>query len=231
MPFVVEQKELAIRRAIRDAKSIDALITSRQIVDMLDKKFNHSFDYAYICKLIRKVDREVVMSIDGLKTNEEIAQISERVRFARESLIRIATGQADETGIRPAYRDKTAAWRTLLAWEKFLLDAKRQLGIFDEVKDNPMRNAEYREISDEERSRMAIAFRSLGISLPEPRLLEPVAPKMSDTEMISNERTKIAVSETIEPKPTFFDPLAAKKDATPKQKLVRPAFGISIEMI
>ena len=222
MPYIPEVKEHKIRRAIRDAKSIDALLTVQDLADILEKKFNIKVERHYLSKLARKIDREIIVEIDREKSSEEIAQISERVRFARESLIRIATSQTERT------TDKLNAWGKLAIWEKFLLDAKKQLRVFDEDKDNPIKDVAYREISDDERSRMAIAFRSLGISLPEPRKIEAVAIEKPIVDINLNEPTKQPTTDHSEPERGVYDPLAAKKLAEQRKVNVQPAAGVAI---
>ena len=204
------------------------MITLMPLCDFLEKKFNHRYDKDYVSKIVRKIDRELVVNVDRIKVNEELATLGERVRMARESLIRTATGQIDESGFRPAYRDKTAAWGKLLAWEKMFIDVKRQLGVFNAEVDNPIKDAAYREISDDERSRMVTAFRSLGISLPEPRQIEAVATVKPVVDIITNEPTKQPTTEPSEPKPAVFDPLAAKKLAAERKVNVQPATGVAI---
>jgi hypothetical protein len=57
--------EANLRRAIRDIKELDPLITNLALAERLSEKFNHSFDRAYITKLANKVDRQLMVEIDG----------------------------------------------------------------------------------------------------------------------------------------------------------------------
>lgn len=128
MPKITHSRETEIRRAIRDAKAIDPLMSLVKVMDFLKAKFNHDFHHQYISRLLKKVHAEATPDLDREKVVDRLRKVRETMRIGQENLLRIAYGE----GNRPvAVRDRIAAWRAIALLEKLQLDAELDLRIFD----------------------------------------------------------------------------------------------------
>lgn len=75
---------------IRDAMAIDPLISSRAMVDLVEKKTNRPIGRVYVMKLMRKVSGEIVVRADREQVEKKIAYLRERNRVICEELFRMA---------------------------------------------------------------------------------------------------------------------------------------------
>ena len=83
-------QEEHLRRVIRDAMAIDPLISSRAMVDLVEKKTNRPIGRVYVMKLMRKVSGEIVVRADREQVEKKIAYLRERNRVICEELFRMA---------------------------------------------------------------------------------------------------------------------------------------------
>ena len=123
--------EVAIRRAIRDAYAIDPLIDGGALSKYLNEKFNRTFSWEYIQKLIRKADREATPRLDKIKVETHLRSINETTRIHIEMLTRISLGQKVGDRPLPKYGEMVAAARAIAILKKLQLDAMIDLGVFD----------------------------------------------------------------------------------------------------
>ena len=83
VPRVFEDK---IKRAIRDAMASDPLITQSALIEYLNKKFTHSFDFRYIRRLTDKVMGQAKSEIDRALIEPRLTALRETHRnFPRVS--------------------------------------------------------------------------------------------------------------------------------------------------
>jgi hypothetical protein len=71
--------EQAIRRAIRDERAKDPLITIIGLQSKLEAKFNRTFRREYLAGMSDKVPRQTLVELDRTK-------IEERMAFTRENI-------------------------------------------------------------------------------------------------------------------------------------------------
>lgn len=90
--------EQEIRRAIRDARANDPLISVVGLQDKLERQFNREFSRAYLAKLTHKVARETLVEIDR-------AKIEQRIAFTRENY----GGASEDCLLGPGDRDSRTA--------------------------------------------------------------------------------------------------------------------------
>ncbi len=136
MPKVAHAFEAEIRRSIRDALALDPLMTIKKLMEILEKKFSHSFDFRYISRLVKKVNKETLPDLDREKLEPRLRQMRETLRIGRENLLKIAFGQADsEKAPKPSYADRNAAWRAIAMFEKLQFDLELDTGLYN--KQNP----------------------------------------------------------------------------------------------
>ena len=123
--------ETKIRRTIRDAYALDPLIDIPTLLKHLKQRFDgRDFDYTYIKKLIKKIDKEVTPNLDREKVENELKVIREKMRIHIERLSIIAMGQALDDRPKPTYTEMTQATRAISALLKFQLDAALDLGVY-----------------------------------------------------------------------------------------------------
>lgn len=143
MPKLSHQQEDTIRRAIRDAYAVDPLLTEKRLMEILEKRFNKSFDYRYIVRLKNKVGGEMLPRLDKEKVETALMKLRETYRIAREDLIVIAYGQGtvvDGKMIdKTSKKDRIAAWRAILVLEKMKMDIEIDLGIYNKEVDSKMK--------------------------------------------------------------------------------------------
>lgn len=133
MPKLANNVEGAIRRAIRDAYAIDPLIDGNALLKYLNDKFNRTFSWRYIQKMIRKADGDATPRLDKVRVATELKSINETTRIHIEMLTRISLGQ--QVGDRPApkYAEMIMAARAIAILKKLQIDAMIDLGIFDKT--------------------------------------------------------------------------------------------------
>jgi Mor family transcriptional regulator len=162
-----------VKRAIRDAMAYDPLLKQSALVEHLDKKFNHSFDYAYISKLSKKVVGEARREFDTAKIGPRLAALRENYRISREALLSII-----ERGLTQSGKNKP--------WDSVMVDAARSLVVLDiavlnaEVANGLYKNLDeaaaklsYPALPEEQRGHIVSAFQKWNI-LPPGSLVEHV---------------------------------------------------------
>jgi hypothetical protein len=85
LPPVEEQ----VRRAIRDERAKDPLISITKLQEKLERTFGREFRRTYLTKLSDKVGRQALVEIDSTKIEERLAFTRENYRMMREELLKI----------------------------------------------------------------------------------------------------------------------------------------------
>jgi FKBP-type peptidyl-prolyl cis-trans isomerase (trigger factor) len=93
---IVESVEQEIRRAIRDERAKDPVITINKLQERLKDRFQRDFHRDYLGKLTNKVARETLVEIDRAKIEERISFTRENYRMMREELMKIVYWKPDE---------------------------------------------------------------------------------------------------------------------------------------
>jgi hypothetical protein len=162
-----------VKRAIRDAMAYDPLIKQTQLVEYLDKKFNHSFDYAYISRLSKKVIGEARREFDTAKIGPRLAALRETYRVSREALLRILERAQTETGkSKPWDSSIIEAARSLVMLDIAVLNAEVANGLYKNL-DEGAANLKYPALPEEQRSTIISTFEKWKI-LPPGSLVEHV---------------------------------------------------------
>jgi hypothetical protein len=134
---MLPEVEMQIRRAIRDERAKDPLITIGKIQERLSKKFNRPFAYDYVMRMVHKVGKETMMEADRTKIANRLNQTREQFRIMRDRLMQIIYWEPDpilhQMGIRqkpPAEEDVIAAVKTIATMDLALMQAEVQAGIY-----------------------------------------------------------------------------------------------------
>jgi hypothetical protein len=94
----------AIKRAIRDERAIDPLISYGELVEKVSKRFNRSFDQRYIKRLAEKVARQALVDADRTQIEQRLNFTRENYRMMREELLKIVYWSDDNTNGIPSRR-------------------------------------------------------------------------------------------------------------------------------
>jgi hypothetical protein len=139
---MIPEVEMQIRRAIRDERAKDPLITIGKIQENLSKKFDRPFAYDYIMRMVHKVGKEAMIEASRTKLEARLNQTREQFRIMRDRLMQIIYWEPDQKladmGIRqkPPYdEDVIAAVKTVATMELALMQAEVQAGIYRTLDD------------------------------------------------------------------------------------------------
>ena len=121
-----------LRRAIRDIKALDPLVTTLALTEKLNKRFNHSFDRRYIKKLEGKVSRQLMVEVDRTQIEQRLSAIRENYRAVSEPLRDIIYWNPDDhPGERkPAKKDVIEAVKTLVMLDIAVFNAETAHGLY-----------------------------------------------------------------------------------------------------
>jgi len=122
-----------IKRAIRDAQALDPLITITGMQETLEKRFNHSFSFYYVRKLMDKVARAALVDADRTQIEERLAQTRENYRLIRERLLKIVywSPTTAAPGIKPPFHNEIIdAAKTIVMLDLALLKAEIDNGLY-----------------------------------------------------------------------------------------------------
>ncbi|MCK4553874.1 hypothetical protein KAU19_02845 [Candidatus Parcubacteria bacterium] len=139
MPKMRDDKEIEIKRAIRDARVIDPLISINKIQKYLFKKgfktaTDNPLDINYLGKLIKKIRREAIVNIDMAKIQERMVELKEKHRIVYERLARIIyyNKEMSDLGIPPpTQKELLKALDLVIKWDTAVLDCEMSTGIFE----------------------------------------------------------------------------------------------------
>jgi hypothetical protein len=120
-----------IKRAIRDAFAYDPLLTQSALIEYLNKKFNHSFDFRYIRRLTDKVMGQAKNEIDRATIEPRLTALRETYRVSREALLRILERAQHESGkSKPWDSSVIMAARSLVELDIAVLNAEVANGLY-----------------------------------------------------------------------------------------------------
>lgn len=88
--------EQEIRRAIRDERARDPLITIVSLQEKLETQFNRTFKRDYLAKLSNKVGRQTLIEMDGTQIEQRMAFTRENYRMIREELLKVVYWTVDD---------------------------------------------------------------------------------------------------------------------------------------
>jgi hypothetical protein len=169
-----EAFEDKVKRAIRDAMAHDPLLKQTALVEYLDKKFNHSFDYAYISRLSKKVIGEARREFETAKIGPRLASLRETYRIARERLLQVLYWTPTNTyGMsKPMSRDIVEATKNLVMLDIAVLNAEVANGLYKNL-DEAAAQLKYPALPEEQRTTIASTFKKWNI-LPPGSIVESV---------------------------------------------------------
>ena len=149
---VVPEIEHKIKRAIRDGRAKDPLVSVVALQEQLEKKFNRTFSRAYIAKLATKVEGQALAEADRTKIENRIAFTRENYRMMRERLLQIVYWNPDEhPGQRPPLnKDINEACKNVVMMDLALLSAEVAAGMYRN-KDEATASLRYAPMPEERR--------------------------------------------------------------------------------
>lgn len=190
MPKIVEHREMALRRIIRDALALDPLITMQALERVVEKKINRPIDNAYLVKLVAKVRKQVITEVERSTASSRIAEIKESYRTIIEELRRLAYAETTPPNERRKCLDSVARIQDMQA--KLEMDFgifTRQLGSV---------NIDHRLKPMDEKTLIDVTATFKAWSLPpQPRKIERSEAKTIDVTPNTNDQPK----QQPEPKP------------------------------
>jgi hypothetical protein len=130
---IVEAREQEIRRAIRDERARDPLITIDSLQKRLKDRFNRDFHRDYLGRLTHKVARQTLVEVDRAKIEERISFTRENYRMMREELMKIVYWKPEDNEVglpKPLARDRVEAAKAVAMLDLALLKAEIECGIY-----------------------------------------------------------------------------------------------------
>jgi hypothetical protein len=160
--------EQEIRRAIRDERAKDPLITILGLQEKLEVQFNRTFKRDYLARLSDKVGRQTLIELDRTKIEDRMAFTRENYRMMREELLNVVYWTLDdhEVGMpKPLVRDRVEAAKTVVMLDLALLKAEIETGIYKKPIEVLAKEIRYDPLPDDVRT-VIIAAWSRGGLLP-----------------------------------------------------------------
>lgn len=162
-----------IKRAIRDAFAYDPLLTQTALIEYLNKKFSHSFDFRYIKRLTDKVMGQAKNEIDRAAIEPRLIALRETYRVSREALLGILERSKNDYGKnKPWDSSVIEAARSLVMLDIAVLNAEVANGLYKNL-DEAAAKLEYPALPAEQRGTIASIFKKWNI-LPPGSLVEHV---------------------------------------------------------
>ena len=156
--------------------AVDPLITQSGLIEHLNAKFEHSFDFRYIRRLTDKVMGHMRSDLDRTKIEQRISSLKETYRIAREALLRIILWHPDpESRVvqrGPSAQAVAEAAKNIVMLDIAVLNAEVANGLYKNL-DEAAANLKYPALPDEQRTHIVSAFQKWNI-LPPGSLVESV---------------------------------------------------------
>lgn len=176
MPARKPEVEDTIKRAIRDAKAIDPLITRDKLLDTLEKKFNHTFDHRYIAKLSDKVFRQVREEANHKAVEHRLTEIRETFRIGRSKLMQIIYWDSSNTSMKQPFAEEVVkAVHALVQLDLAILNAELDAGLYRKDAETIKEELRYKPLPGEIREQIVLTYRRWG-RLPMLEVEEIVGP-------------------------------------------------------
>lgn len=176
MPKRRQEVEETIKRAIRDTKAIDPLITRDKLLETLEKKFNRTLDHRYVARLTDKVYRQVRLEADHKAVEQRLAEIRETFRIGRAKLMQIIYWtKNDESMKQPFAEEVVKAVHALVQLDLAILNAELDAGLYRKNEKEIKEELRYKPLPPEMREQIVIVYRKWG-RLPEPVVQEIIGP-------------------------------------------------------
>lgn len=175
---IVPAREQELRRAIRDERAKDPLITISRLQERLKDKFQRDFHRDYLGRLLHKVSREAVIEVDRAKLEDRLAFTRENYRIVRDKLLEIMLWDKDaHPGERPPQkRDIVEAAKSIAMLDLALLKTEIECGMYKKPIDAIAREFQYEPLPGEIRTVVIQSWRNFGM-LPEATIQQMVPEK------------------------------------------------------
>ena len=159
--------EEKIKRAIRDALAYDPLLTQNALIEQLNRRFDHSFDFRYIRRLTDKVMGQAQIEVDRAQLSKRLSALHETHRMARERLLSVLYWTEESSGglKRPMARDVVEAAKNLVMLDIAVLNAEVANGQYKNL-DEAASHLKYPVLPEEQRNHIVSAFEKWGILPP-----------------------------------------------------------------
>lgn len=125
--------EQEIRRAIRDERAKDPLITIVGLQEKFEAQFNKTFKRDYLVRLSDKVGGQTLVELDRTQIEQRMAFTRENYRMMREELLKVVYWTVDdhEQGMpKPLARDRVEAAKTVVMLDLALREAEIETGMY-----------------------------------------------------------------------------------------------------
>jgi hypothetical protein len=163
---IVEAREQEIRRAIRDERAKDPLITIDRLQKRLKDRFNRDFHRDYLGRMTHKVARETRVEVDRTKIEECIAFTRENYRMMREELMKIVYWKPEDNQVglpKPLARDRVEAAKAVATLDLALLKAEIECGIYKRPIEDIAKDFRYDPLPGEVRAVIVAAWQRGGM--------------------------------------------------------------------
>lgn len=173
--------EQEIRRAIRNARAKDPLITVVGLQDALERHFQREFSRAYLAKMNDKVARETRMEIDRAQIEPRLASLRENYRLMREELLKIVywTPEDVQPGVpKPLAKDRVEAAKAVVQLDLAILSAEMAAGLYKKPIEEIAKTFQYEPLPPETRMVIIAAWQRGGL-LPK-QAIEELVPRLAD---------------------------------------------------
>jgi len=177
-----------MRRAIRDARAADPLISVAGLEQVLERRFNRGFSRTYVKKLAEKVLRQSLIEADRTKIEERLNVTREKFRLAGERLLKIIQWEPpeDDPKARAPYNDDVIeASKNLAMLDIALLKAEIECGMYRKPIELLAKEVHYEPLPFEIRS-VIIAAWQRGAMLPRKTVEQIIPALVSQPKEIDN---------------------------------------------
>jgi hypothetical protein len=148
--------EEEMRRAIRDARAADPLISVSGLEKVLEQRFNRGFSRKYIAKLADKVFRQALIEADRTSIEQRLNTTREKFRYASDRLVEVLQS-------KPADEDTIEAAKNLAMLDLALLKAEIECGMYKKPNDVIAREFQYDPLPAEVRTVVIAAWTRGGL--------------------------------------------------------------------
>lgn len=167
MPRIRPEVEETIKRAIRDTRAVDPLISQAKLQETLEKKFNRTLDLGYVRRLSEKVGKQVRMEADHKAVEARLSEIRETFRMTRERLLQVIYWTPENANLKQPFAEEIVkAVTALVTLDLAILDAELNAGLYKKNENQIMEELRYKPLPPELREQIVITYRRWG-RLPE----------------------------------------------------------------
>jgi len=158
--------EAEFRRAIRDERARDPLISVMRLKEKLEEKFSRGFSHQYVSKIADKVAREAIVELDRTQIEQRMSFTRENYRMMREELLKVVYWKDGDGGSRPRAQDRVEAAKSTVMLDLALLKAEIETGMYKKPVEALVKEIRYDPLQPELRAVVIRSWRNFGL-LPE----------------------------------------------------------------